>query len=264
MAEPAIHRAIASGRLHEVHHGVYSTILPSLMQLNARYAAAILKGGKGARLYGLTTAWLTGLRKQRPPVIHVAITGKRTKIEGIRWHRPDLAGEKPRKHEGLPVTPLVRLPLKCAADLSTWDLKGLLAELEYHHDIGPEAVVLRRGAPGSAKLRRAVEDHTPQLAETRSELERAFIRFLKARGLTLPLVNHPIATTTIDAAFEDQRLIVELDGVKGHQGDRRLLRDHRRDLHRRRDGYAVLRYAYAQLFEDGDLIEAELRRYGVR
>ena len=51
--------------------------------------------------------------------------------------------------------------------------------------------------------------------------------------------------------------------MKGHRGERRILRDHRRDLHRRHDGFTVLRYHYAQLTEDADLIEDELRRHGV-
>ena len=153
--------------------------------------------------------------------------------------------------------------MECAAQLSTWDLKHLLAELEYHHDIGPEQIATSRGTKGSARLRAAIQAHIPQLAHTRSHLERAFLHFLDARNLQLPRINHPAGLTTIDAVFEDQRLVVELDGVKGHRGDRRILRDHRRDLHRRNDGFTVLRYHYAQLTEDADLIEDDLRRHGV-
>ncbi len=261
MSTTAIDRALAAGRLHAVHDGVYSAIPPSLMPFEAWLAAAILRGGDGARLYGLTAAWWAGLRKQRPPTIHVAVTRPRVAIDGIRWHRiHDGAGTT---HRRLPIPPLRRLPLECAADLNLRDLKHLLAELEYHHDIEPHELTTKKGVRGSARLRQAIADHTPQLAHTRSELERAFIHFLTDRGLQLPMINHPIGLTTIDAVFAEQRLLVELDGVQGHRGERRVLRDHRRDLHRRGDGFTVLRYAYAQLREDGDLIEAELRRHGV-
>lgn len=253
--------AIDRARLHLIHRGVYSVAPPSLLQLDARLAAAILRGGEGARLHGLSAAHWAGLRKQQPPKIHIAVTGPKAKVPGIVWHRTSFIA--PSRHNRLPMTPLRLLPLECAADLSEWDLKGLLAELEYHHDIGPEEVATKRGVKGSAKLRKAIADHTPQLAETRSELEEACVRYLTDRNLRLPDFNHPVGLSTVDGVYADLRLILELDGVKGHRGERRILRDHRRDLHRRREGFTVLRYAYAQFFIDGDLIEDELRAHGV-
>jgi hypothetical protein len=44
-----------------------------------------------------------------------------------------------------------------------------------------------------------------------------------------------------------------------------VLRDHRRDLHRRADGLLPIRYHFTQLLDPADrvLIEAELERFGV-
>ncbi len=81
----------------------------------------------------------------------------------------------------------------------------------------------------------------------------------------LPLINHDTGRATIDALYPGQMVAIELDGVKGHKGERRILRDHRRDLHRRRDGYTPLRYAFAQLVTPADqiLIEEELDHLGI-
>ena len=254
--------AIRRAPLHLIHRGVYSTILPPLLPFQAHLAAAILRGGEGARLFGTSTAYWAGLRAQQPREIHVAVTGQKAEVPGIRWHRARPV--EAVHHNRLPISPLRCLPLECAPLLRRQELRQLLAELEFRHGIRPEEVMLQRGAHGSAKLRRAIADHMPQLARTRSHLERAFLHFLDVRGLQIPLINHPVGLSTIDAVFADQCLIVELDGVRGHTGDRRIVRDHRRDLHRRREGMTVLRYAYAQLIEDGDLIEEDLRRHGVR
>lgn len=265
VAKASIHRALAAGRLHEIHRGVYSTIPPSLMQLDAWHAAAILAGGPQACLCHLSAAWWAKLIIRPPSRIHVAVTSDRTSVDGLHWHRLALTADERDRYNRMPVTAPHRIPLDLAADLSLFELKGILAELEFHHGIGPHEVSLRRGYPGAAKLRRAVADHTPQLARTRSELERLFAAFLTDRAFALPEFNHPVGKSTVDALYPAQQLVIELDGVAGHTGERRVLRDHRRDMHRRADGLVPLRYHHAQLRDPGDrdLIEAELIRFGV-
>lgn len=259
-------RAIAAGRLHEVFPRVYSVVPLSLLSVEGWHAAAVLCGGQGACLCGASAAWWTRLVKERPAEIHVAVRGRRAEVDGIRWHQRRGATE-PAKHNRMPITPLPHIPADLAPSLSDWDLRGVLAELEFHHDIGPEQVrmALRKGKPGVAKLRRALDAHTPQLAATRSELERVYAQFADECGYVQPEYNYPIGTSTVDAIYRDQRIVIELDGVQGHSGERRILRDHRRDLHRRADGLLPLRYHYSQFKDPNDLrlIEAELDRYGV-
>ncbi len=264
VSKAAISRALASGLLHQVHPGVYSVIPLPLLSFESRLAAAVLAGGEGACLCADSAAHWVGVLARRPAAIHVATRHRRAPLPGIRWHRLALADGERGHYRGMPITALERIPLDLAPTASVWELKGVLAELEYHHDIEPGQITLRRGYAGAAKLRRAIAEHTPQLADTRSQLEQAFVALLDAHGFVLPVFNATVGPTKVDATFEDQRLIIELDGVKGHSGERRVLRDHRRDLHRRRDGYTVLRYHYAQLLQDGELIAAELDRYGVR
>ena len=198
--------------------------------------------------------------------IHVAVRTDREPVQGIRWHRLPIEGD-PLKHRKMPVTPLARIPVELAPLLSEWDLRGVLAELEYHHGIGPEEVRshLGRGRTGAAKLRRALDKHTPQLARTKSELERAFALFIDECQFEHGAYNQDTGKATVDAIYADQRIAIELDGLQGHAGERRVLRDHRRDLHRRADGFTPLRYHFTQLIDANDrrLIEAELERLGV-
>lgn len=265
LAKAALTRAIAAGRLHPVFPGVYSAISLALLSAEGRHAAAVLCGGDGARLCGPSAAWWVKVRRDRPSSIHVAVRGRRRPVAGIRWHRLDLGGEEAVKYERMPITALARIPLDLAGELSEWDLRGVLAELEYRHGITPDAVREHlRPKPGVARLRRALEAHTPQLAETRSHLERAFARFLDECGFEMCAFSSPLGKSTVDAVYAEARIAIELDGVRGHSGERRILRDHRRDLHRRADGFIPLRYHYAQVMhpEDRRLIEAELDRYG--
>jgi very-short-patch-repair endonuclease len=267
VAEAAIARALDTGRLVEVHPGVYSTVPLSLMSVEAWHGAAILAGGAGACLCCESAGWWASLLKAQPPKIHVAICCDLEELPGVVWHRLALREGERDLHRGLPITAPVRIPLDLASRLSLWELKGVLAELEFHHGIGPEVVArtLRRGYTGSAKLRRALAEHTPELALTRSELERMFTRFLSDRGFELPSFNAAVGLSTVDATYETERVVIELDGVKGHSGQRRVLRDHRRDAHHRASGYAILRYHYAQLVHPADqrMIEAELDRLGI-
>jgi very-short-patch-repair endonuclease len=265
VAKAVIHRAVRSGWLHEVHRGVYSIVPPALMTVEAWHAAAILAGGEGACLCSHSAAWWAGLVKERPAEIHVAIAGERQPVAGVRWHRLALAPGEREKHRGMPVTALTRIPSDLAPSMTVFELKGVLAELEYHYGIEPAEVMLLPGRTGAPRLRRALADHTPQLAATRSHLERAFADFLTSRNFALPEFNHPFGTSTVDAIYRDQRVVIELDGLKGHRGERRILRDHRRDLHRRADGLLPIRYHYSQVMSPVDqiLIEAELDRLGI-
>lgn len=265
IGEASISRALRSGRLHEIHPGVYSITPPSLIQSEAWHAAAVLAGGGGACLCAESAAWWARLRAQRPADIHVATGHRHAALDGIRWHRLRLAPAERIKLRRMPITALERIPLDVAAHLSLWDLKGVLAELEFRYGIGPEAVTLRRGYRGAAKLRSAVAEHTPELALTRSKLEEAFVAFLVGHGFALPSFNHPVGLSTVDAVYAEQGVVIELDGVAGHSGERRVLRDHRRDLHRRADGLLPIRYHHAQLVDPRDalLVAAELERLGI-
>ncbi len=48
-----------------------------------------------------------------------------------------------------PITHPALIPSEVASSMSLWDLKGVLAELEYHFGIEAEDVIVRQRAGGS-------------------------------------------------------------------------------------------------------------------
>lgn len=262
----AIASAVAARRLFVVHRGDYALVPADLLSAEGRRAAAILRGGRGAALCDATALALLGLTRRAAPVaIDVAVAGPRRPVDGITWHELTLRPGDVVRHAGFPVTSPARTILDRAVHAPLEELLLALAEAEFRFGLDATAIAAtaRQGHPGSAALRAAAARHTPQLARTRSELELAFVHLLRRHGLKLPEVNHPAGRATVDALWRDERVAAELDGVRGHSGERRVLRDHRRDLHRRADRLTVLRYHFTQIVDEPALVVADLRRAGV-
>jgi very-short-patch-repair endonuclease len=124
--------------------------------------------------------------------------------------------------------------------------------------LNPAELHLLRG-PGRATLQGALREHTPQLAKTKSELERAFRAVCRRGGIPPYEINHRLCGITVDAFWPDLGVIVELDGVEGHATPAQVRRDRRRDLKLRAAGYVVLRYSYDQIMSEPESVLADLR-----
>ena len=72
-------------------------------------------------------------------------------------------------------------------------------------------------------------------------------------------MNVKVGPYTVDALWQAQRVIVELDG-RGHASYGQMQRDRSRELHLRRAGYSVLRYSPGQVTGQGAAVAADLRR----
>ena len=255
----ALSRAVESMRLFRLHRGVYSTVAPELLNVVAFVVAALFAAGKGAALSHATAAWWWGIGP-RPRRIHVSVPKDRQQPEGVQLHQRRHTNVT--RHNRLPVTTIPQTLLDQATELPHNELRRALAEAEYRWNVHPEDVepVLRRGHPGSTALRRALKAHMPQLAKTRSNLEREFLFLCERFGIPLPEVNERIGHKRVDAVWHEQRLAVELDGGPGHAGRRRRVRDLKRELHTRRAGYRIIRYDWAQIMEEPELVAEDLRR----
>jgi very-short-patch-repair endonuclease len=64
----------------------------------------------------------------------------------------------------------------------------------------------------------------------------------------------------VDAAWFEQRVVVELDSHLAHGTPSKLENDHRRDLELRAAGYTVLRYTWQQVTQTPERVVADLRR----
>jgi hypothetical protein len=240
-------------RVYAVGHTAAST--------ETELAAALLYAGPGAMLSHGTAAWWLELLKYPPPAIHVSTPRRIKDHANIRVHG---RRQPPRiVRNGLPVTTPSQALLDFAAIEPGSLLRLALANADYHDQLDvPELQgLIGRGIAGSAALREALAIHLPELARTRSEPELLLLEFCERHGLPIPLVNRYLNGWLVDAYWPDRRLVVEVDGLRGHRTPAQLQRDHQRDLELRLAGYVVLRYTRRQLTESAAAVAADLRRY---
>jgi very-short-patch-repair endonuclease len=255
-----IQRALHSGRLHPVHRGVYSTLAPELLTEDGLLIAAVSAAGHGALLSHGTAAWRWQIIPAPPTTIELSVPRPRAGYEGLTLHESAHLRPNDITHNGrFRTTSVPRTLLDLAATYQQAPLRRALAEAEFHHDVRPADIhrTLRRGHPGSANLRRALQAHVPGYGTVKSNLERRFRRLLVRHGIELPLRNHPVGPYTVDCLWPDRRVAVELDG-RQHERPRQADEDDDRDLWVRANGYVTRRYGDRQVGEQPAAVIADL------
>ena len=229
LTDGAIAHRVATGRLHRVYPGVYAVGRPPKTPLE-RAAAAVLACGPGAALSHEAAGALWGFLKHWPTTFDVTVRLDR-RPRGVRVHRcATLTRRDIRTPLGIRATSPARTLLDCAprlddrtrtravndARLSTYlqpgDLPELLARCPTH--------------PGAKLLKPFT---TTRRNPTRSEFEDAFLDFFERFNLPEPRVNTKVAGFEVDAFFEAEKLIVELDGYEFHSDKGAFRRDRDRD-----------------------------------
>ena len=158
----------------------------------------------------------------------------------------------------LPTTTVSQALLDFASTAPVDRVIQALAEADYRRVLDPVELRALRG-PGRSILMRALRRHTPELAKTKSELERAFRRLCRTGEIPPYEVNHRLCGVIVDAFWPELRVVVELDGVQGHATPAQMRRDRRRDLRLRAAGYIVLRYSYDQIVYEPEAVLTDLR-----
>jgi very-short-patch-repair endonuclease len=224
-------------------------------------AAAVLYAGPGGMLSHASTVWWLGLLKYPPPQIHVS-TPRRVQ----NWKNIVVHGRRTLKrirHKGLPITTPSQAILDFAATGSHDLLRFVLANAEYQGllDPGDLTASIGPGIKGARALREAIAIHLPELALTRSATERLLLMLCERFGLPIPAMNVYVGNWLVDAVWPDAKVIVEVDGIRGHRTKAQIERDHQRDLEVRALGYIVLRYTEAQIRDTPEAVVADLLRY---
>jgi very-short-patch-repair endonuclease len=225
-------------------------------------AAAVLYAGPGGMLSAASAIWWVGLLKYPPRQIYVSTPRRVQDYDLIAVH-----GRRKLErvfHKGMPMTTPNQAILDYAATNPRTDLlRFVLANAEYEGvlDIRALQALTGRGIAGSAAVNDALQIHLPQLAHTRSRAERLLLIVLQAANLPIPKTNVYVNGWLVDAFWPQHRLIVEIDGTRGHRTPAQIRRDHQRDLELRAAGYIVLRYTEEQLQCNPEAILTELRRY---
>jgi predicted transcriptional regulator of viral defense system len=251
------HRWLRQGYLHRVLPRVYA-VGHTARTVESDLTAALLYAGPGAMLSHSTAAWWVGLAGSRPYRIDVSTPRRCRSLAGIRVHR-ERSLER-GWHKGLPVTSLEQTLLDYAAQTSLTNVRLALAQADYHRTLNVTAIaaVLKPGRPGSARLRVALERHMPQLADTRSRVEGAFLELCETYSIPLPEVNARLPGWTVDILWRKQRIVVELDGPGNHRTPAQVRRDRRKEMALRSLRFLVLRYSDEQVLHHGPAVMQEV------
>jgi very-short-patch-repair endonuclease len=248
---------------HWLRDGYLRKVLPHVYaighvadSIEADLMAAILYAGPGAMLSHATALWWHGLLEQQPAWIQVSTPRKCRSQPGISVY--SRRAVEPVHHLRIPTTTVSQALLDFASTAPVHRVVRALAEADYRRVLDSTELRVLRG-PGSVTLKRALARHTPQLAKTKSELERAFRALCRKGGIPAYEVNHRLCGIQVDAFWPDLGVVVELDGVDGHATPAQVHRDRRRDLKLRAAGYVVLRYSYQQVLSEPESVLADLR-----
>lgn len=241
------------------HRGVYR-VGHRAPNEEARYLAAVLACGAGARLSGRAAAHVFGLLKGPVPRPEVIVPLKK-QVPGVTIRRGRLAPPDCGIHRGIPITTVARTLTDLAADLALDDLARACHEAGVRHRTTPAqiaAVLARRPRmPGAPKLRLVVRGDA---RVTLSALERRFAELLGEHGLPLPRMNRPAGAYHVDCRWPERRLIIELDSYRFHHSRHSWEQDRRRERDARARGDDFRRYTWADVVEEPRQMLAELRR----
>jgi hypothetical protein len=238
--ESAVHRAMAAGRLHRLHRGVYAVGHRSL-SWRGRWLAAVLAAGDGAALSHSSAAALWQFLRPIPGPIHLTVDAavRRRPGTGLQLHRSRIfTASQITKRHGIPVT----IPERTIEDIRT----------------AVEPYLFRR-ALRQAELGGHRVPHLSVTRRTRSDLELLFLALCDDHGLPRPLVNSRVHGYLVDFYWPEHRIAVETDSWEYHRGSVAMEDDHARDLALHSDGIETRRYTGAQLETEPVTVCADLR-----
>lgn len=250
LSRRAIEHRIAIGRLHPVRNGVYVVGRPGLSR-RGLWMAAVLSCGPTAMLSHKSAGALWGICREGKDSIDVTVrVPAHRRQPGICVHRrPSLPANDLSVCNGIPVTGLVRTLLDLAMQLPVAHLERAVNEADRLRLIDPETLRRElegyRGRSGVRRLREILDRSTFRLTD--SELERRFLRLVRAVGLTMPLTRQHLNGFRVDFYWPELGLVVETDGLIYHRTPVQQGRDRLRDQAHTAAGLTALRFTHEQV-----------------
>ena len=208
----------------------------------------------------LSAAFLTGLTDARPTKTHVTVPG-RSGAKGphgvIVHHTQALTKADLTRHHGIPITSPARTILDCSPLLSAKALKEMLRRAE--HD-GLDLTTLDRPRI-PRNLRGLLERYVIGSGLTANQLEQRFYEICANAGLPRPEIQAWMPERRrVDFIWRDYGVLVETDGRTTHATLIAFSEDRARDRAHALAGLTTLRYTWAEVERDPELVAAELSR----
>jgi very-short-patch-repair endonuclease len=259
LSAKAIKHRVSTGRLHVLHRGVYAVGRPELTQ-RGRWMAAVLACGPSAALSHGTAAALWGIR--RAPVHEMEMSvefGERCRPANIRVHRR--AHLETTTQHGIPVTTIAATFIDLPSFLDLDPLEAAINEADKLDLIDPEALRARLDnagrRPGIARLRGTLDRHATNVTD--SELERQFLRIVRAAELPPPQTQSQQRGFRVDFLWPELGLVVETDGLRYHRTPAQQAKDRIRDQAHTAAGLTPLRFTRAQVIYASAHVQRTLR-----
>ena len=258
-----IDRHLKKGWLELVHRGVYR--VGPVVAPHQREMAALLACGAGAVLSHRSAAALWEIVPHpgaRVPVAVSTTRNLRSRSSGIRIYRfRSLGRDEVTSLGGLQLTTPARTLLDLSGTLPSRDLEQAVARADRRrllHRSRLELLLARYPRrPGRSRIRTVLASMDGPIL-TRSEAEERFISLIRKVGLPLPQTNVLVNGFEVDALWQEERLIAEIDGFAFHSTRVVFEKDRHRDGVLTAAGYRVLRITWRQLTEESETLLVQL------
>jgi REase_MTES_1575 len=255
MSERQVRHRVKTQDWRRIHPGVYA-ITPGRLSHHGRYWAALLFAGDDAGLSHRSGTSVWGCQPHHFGPVHVTTTRKLERRAGIEphWtrHPPVLV-----RRQGLRVTSLARTLIDLADIAPADEVELAIRSAERLHGFDRTTLTPIPGRRGRGRVHGG--------AVARGNLIRRFLTFLDDEGFAPPETEAPVEGLEVDAAWRDQRVIVEVDDYETHDNRDAMDRDRARDRALMVAGWTVLRITYADLDdpERRQTVAEQLRALGV-
>jgi predicted transcriptional regulator of viral defense system len=249
-----------SGRLHRIHHSVYSVVPLTLLGRDGRYMAAVLACGSDAVVSYRCAAALYEIRRTDRANIDVTVRGRSyRKHAGIDVHRSTtLTPADVTVVEAIPCTTVARTMLDLAQVIKGRPLERALDQAEILGLLDLNALIdqieRNKRRPAAKRLQAVLDQHYIGSTPTWSELEEALLAACRRAKLPKPEVNALIdpgdddpTAIRVDFVWRKQRVIVETDGHRTHRTRQAFEQDRVRDQRLIVAGWTVIRITWRQL-----------------
>jgi very-short-patch-repair endonuclease len=226
--------------------------------------AALLACGERSALTARSALYLWGVVATPPPRVEVALPDhSRRRRLGVRVRRSAIDRRGIRTRHGLRVLSPADALIAFAAQSSPHELSDAVAEARVRNlirdgelEAAADAVGTRRGGPQMRAFLR--EEGGPAI--TRSRAERRFRKLLGEAQLPRPKLNALVAGLSVDFLWDDEKVVLEVDGWQFHGHRQAFENDRKRDRILADAGYHVIRVTWRQFTEEPLALIAHIAR----